>query len=59
MLTGTTVRASVDTQGNDPDGESNWPSISADGRYVSFESNAGDLVPGVGDPGPDVFVARW
>jgi Tol biopolymer transport system component len=59
----TTVRASVDTAGGDPNADSffygHGLSISADGRYVTFSSYAGDLVPGRGDRGVDVFVARW
>ncbi len=46
VLTGTTVRASVDSEGGDPDNDSDWPSISADGRYVAFNSGASDLVVG-------------
>jgi Tol biopolymer transport system component len=59
LVAGTTVRASVDTGGGDPDGGSSIPSISADGRYVAFSSVATDLVPGAGDAGLDMFLARW
>ncbi len=59
LVAGTTVRASVDTGGGDPNGGSYDPVISADGRYVASSSNAGDLVPGRGDKGSDVFIARW
>ena len=38
-----TVRVSVDSVGNEQIGESLFPSISGDGRYVAFQSNA-DLV---------------
>jgi Tol biopolymer transport system component len=48
-----TARVSVDTAGGDPDGDSGSPSISADGRFVAFSSNATDLTP-EGQPG--VFV---
>jgi hypothetical protein len=56
---GTTIRASVDVSGADPNGTSLSPSISDDGRFVVFQSRASDLVPG--DPGgidtdTDVFV---
>jgi Tol biopolymer transport system component len=50
------TRASVDTNGGDPNGYSNLPSISGDGRYVAFESAASDLVPGDGNGAEDVFV---
>jgi Tol biopolymer transport system component len=58
VWTGTTVRASVDMQGGDPDAISGYwpPSISADGRYVAFWSWASDLVPGDGNGSPDIFV---
>jgi Tol biopolymer transport system component len=59
LSAGTTVRASADTGGGDPDGQSKSPSISPDGRYVSFCSSATDLVGGSGDAGLDVFLARW
>jgi hypothetical protein len=54
-----TTRVSVDTAGGDPNGGSGGPLISASGRYVAFFSYAGDLVPGRGDKGADVFLARW
>ena len=84
LLTGRTTRVSVDSAGNQADGhsdgfslggvqdgglESAGPQISADGRYVAFESAATNLVAGdtntctLGDavfssPGqcPDVFL---
>ena len=40
LQTGTTTRASVGMSGGDADGTSDRPSISADGRYVAFQSNA-------------------
>jgi Tol biopolymer transport system component len=40
-----TRQVSVNRRGGDPRGDSQFPSISADGRYVAFESRAGDLVP--------------
>jgi Tol biopolymer transport system component/outer membrane protein assembly factor BamB len=42
-------------------GESYWPSVSADGGYVAFDSTAPDLVTGQVDPNPldaDAFVFR-
>jgi len=41
----TTERVSVDTAGGNSDGGSNASSISSDGRYVAFQSEATDLVP--------------
>ena len=55
-LTGITARASVDEAGGNSDGHSTSPSISADGRFVAFESNATDLVPGDGNGTDDVFL---
>jgi len=39
-----TVRVSVDSAGNEGSGHSYFPSISADGNYVAFQSQADDLV---------------
>jgi Tol biopolymer transport system component len=55
-LTGTTERVSVGpggTEGNNPSG---LPWISADGRYVAFESNASNLVSGDTNGFTDIFV---
>ena len=47
---------SVADDGTRSNGDSNWPALSADGRYVVFESEATNLV-GVDTNGtPDVFV---
>jgi Tol biopolymer transport system component len=57
--TNTTTRVSVDTAGGDPNGPSFLflsPTISDDGRYVAFSSNATDLVPADGNSDTDVFV---
>ena len=51
---GATTRVSVDSAGNQGNGNSEFPSISADGRYVAFDSYASNLVPG--DTNGDVFV---
>jgi Tol biopolymer transport system component len=55
-LTGTTERVSVDAAGLEADGESRWPAISEDGRYVAFESAATNLVIGDSNGTDDVFV---
>jgi Tol biopolymer transport system component len=44
--TGQTLRVSVDSTGVEGNGESRWPSISSDGRYVAFSSIATNLVAG-------------
>lgn len=46
--TGILTRVTVTTTGADPSGASSIPSISADGRYVVFESSATNLVSGHG-----------
>ncbi len=51
-----TVRVSVDSDGNEATGNATRPSISADGRFVAFDSNAADLLPGDTNGTPDVFV---
>ena len=55
-LLGATVRVSVATGGAQADAYSGEPSMSDDGRFVAFDSDASNLVPG--DPGgqPDIFL---
>lgn len=53
---GTTVRVSVATGGGQGNGRSDLPSISRDGRYVAFYSEASNLVPGDTNGQPDIFV---
>ena len=55
-LTNTTTNVSVDSAGNRGDGDS--PSISADGRFVAFESNSSNLVPGDNNNSNDIFVVE-
>src|SRR5262249_51809580 len=52
----TTERVSVDSAGNGANGDSEGPSISADGRRVAFESAASNLVGGDGNGKGDVFL---
>ncbi len=52
----TSTRVSVDQQGGDPDGYSDFPAISADGRFVAFSSLATDLVPGDNNEKLDIFI---
>ena len=54
--TGQTTRISVASDGTQGNGDSYTPSISADGRYVAFESEASNLVPGDTNGRMDVFV---
>jgi len=55
-LTNTTTRVSVDSAGNQANDSSVNPSISADGRFVAFESNASNIVPGDTNITRDIFV---
>jgi WD40-like Beta Propeller Repeat len=54
--TGVTSRVSVDSSGLQGDNGSNNPSISADGRFVAFESDATNFVAGDTNFTTDVFV---
>src|SRR5262245_8151452 len=54
--TGTTERVSVSSGGAQANGISYQPSISADGRYVAFVSDAAGLVTGDTNGTWDVFV---
>jgi len=53
---GMTERVSVATSGSQAAGFSSAPSISADGRYVAFYSDASNLVSGDTNRKEDVFV---
>jgi Tol biopolymer transport system component len=55
-LTATTVRASLDSTGLEGNGPSRLPSISTDGRFVTFESHASDLVAADANDFQDLFV---
>jgi Tol biopolymer transport system component len=57
LATGSTSILSVSSTGVQGDGESFPGSISPDGRYVSFDSFATNLVPGDTNWAEDVFVA--
>jgi hypothetical protein len=54
--TGTTTRASVGLSGVQSNGPSLDASISADGRFVAFDSFATNLVPGGGNNAKHIFV---
>jgi Tol biopolymer transport system component len=55
-VTGQTQRVSVTVTGAEADGSTARVSISADGRYVAFSSDATNLVPGDRNGVRDVFV---
>ncbi|MBI1849654.1 MAG: PD40 domain-containing protein [Planctomycetes bacterium] len=55
-LTGQTERVSVDSTGGQGNGDSFFASTSDDGRYVTFSSDASNLVSGDGNGVVDVFV---
>jgi Tol biopolymer transport system component len=54
--TGAIERVSVASDGTQADGASYRPSLSADGRWVAFESDADNLVPGDTNSHTDVYV---
>ncbi|MFD3401452.1 TolB family protein [Kribbella sp. NPDC058693] len=54
--TGRTTLASVGVGGIQGNQESSQGSISADGRFVAFNSDASNLLPGDTNNSPDVFV---
>ncbi|MEN6642912.1 MAG: Ig-like domain-containing protein [Armatimonadia bacterium] len=53
---GTTIRVSVATGGTQGDDHCSIPSISANGRYVAFNSRASNLVAGDTNEADDVFI---
>jgi uncharacterized repeat protein (TIGR01451 family) len=55
-VTGETTLVSVDSVGTQENGSSQNPSISADGRYVAFWSDADNLVAGDTNGNDDIFV---
>jgi Tol biopolymer transport system component len=56
-VTGSTTRVSVASDGTQSNGASSaFLSISAEGRYVAFSSDASNLVPNDTNGGSDVFV---
>jgi Tol biopolymer transport system component len=53
---GTTERISISSTGEQADGDSTAPTISADGRFVAFISEAKNLVPSDTNNTNDIFV---
>jgi Tol biopolymer transport system component len=56
LQTKTTVRVSVGSAGEEGDGDSGNATVSANGRFVAFDSWAPDLVAGDENDASDVFV---
>jgi Tol biopolymer transport system component len=55
-VSGRTERVSVSSKGKQSDGLSRSPSLSADGRFIAFESLAASLVPGDTNNVQDLFL---
>lgn len=56
QLTSTTRRVTVRPDGGEADGSSFCPALSADGRYLAFDSYASNLVPGDTSGHSNVFL---
>lgn len=54
--TGVTKRVSVDSAGNEGNGNSSYPDLSSDGRFVVFRSDGSNLVPNDTNFQGDAFV---
>lgn len=55
-LTGSTTRISRTSQGLPPNGASRYPSISADGSFIVFQSKASNIVSGDTNNADDIFL---
>ena len=55
-IAGSTTRVSLAPGGGQPDGASHDPRMSGDGRWIVFESEAANLVPGDTNGVTDVFL---
>jgi VCBS repeat-containing protein len=53
---GTTERVSIGNHGTEANGSSYMSSISADGRYISYQSDASNLVDGDTNGASDIFI---
>ena len=56
MVTGSTTRVSVATDGTEGNNNSSKPYITSNGRFVIFTSNATNLIPGITTGSGDIFV---
>lgn len=54
--TGLTKRASVTSTNTPANGTSSWPSLSANGRFIAFGSDATNLIPGDTNGATDIFI---
>ena len=52
----TNVRASLNTTGSEPNGDSFGASISSNGRYVAYHSDATDLIANDANGATDIFI---
>jgi Tol biopolymer transport system component len=55
-LTGTTTRASLSGYSAQGNGQSLRPSISADGRYVAYDTSSSNIMPGDTNSRQDIYV---
>jgi uncharacterized repeat protein (TIGR01451 family) len=58
LWTGKTIRTTVDSAGNQSNGMNVHPALSADGRYVSFDSDATNLVAADTNLSFDIFMHK-
>ncbi|HEX2907068.1 MAG TPA: hypothetical protein VHO69_09430 [Phototrophicaceae bacterium] len=56
--TGRTVRVSLSSDGNQGNGDSFSPVLSADGQWIAFESHADNLVPHDTNEVSDIFIVH-
>ena len=56
LLTGVTEHVSIGINGAPANGQSLYPAISGDGRYIAFQSAADNLVAGDNEGASDIFV---
>ena len=55
--TGETRRVSLDSDGNQGQGDSYWADMSDDGRWIVFQSEDSNLVPGDTSGSDEIFLA--
>jgi Tol biopolymer transport system component len=53
---GQTIRISISADGTQANGNSEWPALSTDGRYVAFNTQANNLVPNDTNGKDDILV---
>lgn len=56
LITGVTEKINVSSTGEEANADSSGPSITAEGRYVSFTSHADNLISGDTNQQSDIFV---